>query len=298
MREAAPKLEQHSGPGRIDQQAAVVFNLKQRLRLLKQVEGLRAVAAQQGEARLRRERGLIRFVGPADHAPRSDFGATRFWLRARWAGGSFPVAPRLRRVLLGTTWAVQAGSVRDEPPAPSSGLAGQLLRLSRAPVLPGERVEIFEPELHPGEQAALAARLGPDTLAPDPRRPDGRWVRRQETPDFYGSAPDDRHYTLDRSAGELRFGDGRRGMIPHAGPAAIRVAFYRTGGGARGVRHLQHAGRRRRADRRAPQRRGPARALLDAVDDYVRARCPAGVMLGHDEAQPVEPVLNGASRVG
>ena len=177
------------------------------------------------------ERGLVRFIGPADHASREDFGARRYWLRARLAGGGSPVPPRLRRVLLGTTWAAQASSVLDEPPAPSSGLAGQAVRLARAPVLPGERVEVFEPDLHHDELAALEAR--PGAAARDPRRPEGRWVRWREVLDFYGSGPGDRHYTLDRSAGELRFGDGRRGRVPPPGAAAIRAA-YRTGGGAAG----------------------------------------------------------------
>lgn len=48
-----------------------------------------------------------------------------------------------------------------------------------------------------------------------------------------GSGPDDRVYTLDPSSGEIRFGDGIRGMRPAAN-ARIRAASYRFGGGSSG----------------------------------------------------------------
>lgn len=59
------------------------------------------------------------------------------------------------------------------------------------------------------------------------------WVRWSEVASFYQSGPEDRHYTLDYMDGRIRFGDGRKGMVPPSGGAAIRVE-YTTGGGVAG----------------------------------------------------------------
>jgi hypothetical protein len=60
------------------------------------------------------------------------------------------------------------------------------------------------------------------------------WVLWQEVADFYSSSASDRHYTLDRQTGEIRFGDGQTGMIPPRGRNNIRLSFYRTEGGKQG----------------------------------------------------------------
>jgi predicted phage baseplate assembly protein len=58
-----------------------------------------------------------------------------------------------------------------------------------------------------------------------------------EVPDFFGSGRDDAVYVLDRSTGEVRFGDGKHGRIPVANasnPSNVRARVYRVGGGLRG----------------------------------------------------------------
>ena len=56
--------------------------------------------------------------------------------------------------------------------------------------------------------------------------------------DFFGSGPADLHYMLNRTTGEIRFGDGRNGNIPVANPANpegnIVAREYRFGGGKQG----------------------------------------------------------------
>src|SRR5262249_8436481 len=56
--------------------------------------------------------------------------------------------------------------------------------------------------------------------------------------DFFGSSPIDQHYVLDRTTGEIRFGEGRNGSIPVANAANpdgnIVATQYRFGGGKRG----------------------------------------------------------------
>lgn len=75
--------------------------------------------------------------------------------------------------------------------------------------------------------------------------PDGGWTRWTEVEDFADSGPDDAHFTLDHTTGEVRFGpavqdeDGtvrRYGAIPAKG-CAIRMARYSTGGGEAGNVH-------------------------------------------------------------
>jgi predicted phage baseplate assembly protein len=61
----------------------------------------------------------------------------------------------------------------------------------------------------------------------------GRWVPWTTVADFRGSGVDDRHVVIDREAGTVRCGDGRRGRVWRAGER-LRVQRYRYGGGSRG----------------------------------------------------------------
>jgi predicted phage baseplate assembly protein len=103
--------------------------------------------------------------------------------------------------------------MHDEVVGGSDGSRNQKFQLSNTPVLAGTlRLEIqqsdvgFEP-----------------------------WV---EVEDFFGAGPTDEVYVLDRTTGEILFGDGVNGAIPVAyvnNPGANVVAReYRVGGGSRG----------------------------------------------------------------
>ena len=60
-----------------------------------------------------------------------------------------------------------------------------------------------------------------------------RWVEWKEIDSFHAAGPDDRRYTLDREAGEVRFGNGLQGLPPQIGQR-IRAREYRYGGGVEG----------------------------------------------------------------
>ncbi|HEX2301288.1 MAG TPA: putative baseplate assembly protein, partial [Pseudonocardiaceae bacterium] len=187
-------------------------------------------------------RGLVQFVGPGDLLARDCFGRRWCWLRMRWQRGTFPIPPRLRRVLLNTTWATQAASVSDEILGSGNGDPGQSLVTAQTPVLAGQRLVVRELERPlPSEAAALEAVEGPDAITvtvDDSGEPDEIWVRWHPVPDFHRSGPLDRHYVVDPLSGEITFGDGQAGRIPPGGQNNIRIT-YRTGGGAAGNRAEQ-----------------------------------------------------------
>jgi len=184
-------------------------------------------------------RGLVTFMGPADLTARSCFGKTLSWLRLRWQAGTFPLPPQLRRVLMNTTWAAQVTTVQDEILGSGNGDPGQEFTAAQTPVQPGQQLTVREAQRPaPAEEQALADAEGADAVAVSldaAGQPDEIWVRWHAVPDFYGSGPRDRHYTIDPLSATIRFGDGMSGMIPPIGQNNIRLT-YRAGGGEQGNR--------------------------------------------------------------
>lgn len=134
------------------------------------------------------------------------------WIRARVERPTYEVPPRLLGVRTNTIPATQAQTIRDEVVGGSNGRRDQVRRLANAPVLR----DTLELEIDEGS-------------GPEP------WTA---VDDLFGSGPDDRHFVLNRTTGELRFGDGRRGAIPVGNPrnpnGNIVARVYRFGGGAAG----------------------------------------------------------------
>lgn len=181
--------------------------------------------------------GLIRFLAPADIARREEFGCTRYWLRAAWNKGEYEVEPKLRLLLMNTTLALQLETQHREILGSSNLTKNQKFRAMRAPVLPGQQLEVRELEPPTAtEQEKIQEEEGDDAISPREGVPSGRevWVRWHEVPDLYGSEQRDRHYILDHLTGEIQFGDGVNGLIPPAGGNNIRLARYQTGGGTAG----------------------------------------------------------------
>jgi predicted phage baseplate assembly protein len=135
-----------------------------------------------------------------------------YWIRARLERSQYERPPTLLTIRTNTIAARQAETVRDEVLGGSNGRRDQVFRLANAPVLRDTlRLEIDEgsgPEIWTGVD------------------------------DFFGSGPADLHYMLNRTTGEIRFGDGRNGNIPIANPenpeGNIVAREYRFGGGKQG----------------------------------------------------------------
>ncbi|GAA2978126.1 putative baseplate assembly protein [Actinokineospora diospyrosa] len=148
------------------------------------------------------------------------------WIRCRATAPEpgqafYQASPTLRAITAATVGAtgtaVHAEVVRDEVVGVSEGVPGQRFELLRRPVVAGE---------------PLVLEVGADE----------GWQEWTEVASFADSGPDDRHFALDRVAGEVVFGPAIRqpdgafryyGAVP-AKAAALRVPRYRTGGGRGG----------------------------------------------------------------
>lgn len=132
------------------------------------------------------------------------------WIRCRLDSGVYPGGrePVIDSIRPNTVPAENLSTVRREIVGVSEGVPDQLFELERRPVQP--------------ETLKLTVQAGGLELE--------SWER---VDDFLASGPDDAHYRLNATTGEIRFGDGQRGRIPVAG-AEIVADVYRWGGGAAG----------------------------------------------------------------
>jgi predicted phage baseplate assembly protein len=156
------------------------------------------------------QEGYVKLQGPAEVAPTVEGKVTepRLWLRARLAGGGYPVGaePEIDALRPNTVPAESLVTVREELVGISEGHPAQRFSLRHRPVQAGTLMLVTQAA---GEEAE-------------------RWEARD---DLLASGPDDPHYVLNATSGEIRFGDGARGRIPVAGTEIV-ARSYRYGGGA------------------------------------------------------------------
>jgi predicted phage baseplate assembly protein len=171
--------------------------------------------------------GTVLMLVPNVHEPLT-LGAHRaYWIRARLlptkvGQPAYRSSPKVRSASVvsvgGTVGAEHSNLVEGEILGDSTGKADQVFELSSRPVLPRRSNE------------AVTVTTGDST---------DEW---EEVDSFIRSGPDDRHYVLDSSTGEVRFGplirypDGtmrQHGMVPPE-TARIAIGSYRWGGGAVG----------------------------------------------------------------
>lgn len=135
-----------------------------------------------------------------------------FWVRAVVERSQYERAPQVLAVRTNTIGATQAETITDEVLGGSNGRRDQVFRLANAPVLPDSLV--IEVDEGVGFEA---------------------WGRQD---DFFGSTASDRHFVLNPTTGDVRFGDGVNGAIPVANVdnrgANVVARSYRFGGGRRG----------------------------------------------------------------
>lgn len=177
--------------------------------------------------------GRLVLFGPGAKAARTTLGqvaAPLYWLRVRKTSGAYERGPQLERLSLNTVPARAAVTVRDEVLGGSTGMPEQgALTLSAAPVVALER------PLAVRRDDGVVVTIESLRLEVDEGSGFQVW---QEVDDLGGSGPRDPHYVLDRSTGEIGFGDGRHGAIPVANPllpaSNIVARRWLSGGGTAG----------------------------------------------------------------
>jgi predicted phage baseplate assembly protein len=164
---------------------------------------------------------------PREHTPSVLAKQRAGWLRCRLVKAdtdqpTYTDSPLIKRITAftigGTARMAHAEVVRGEEVGRSDGSTGQRFPLQRRPVVPGDVPEV------------LCVSDG-----------DG-WTEWTRVDHFASSGPDDRHFRLLATTGEVELGPSVRepdgalhqyGAVPPKG-ARLRLAAYRAGGGQRG----------------------------------------------------------------
>jgi uncharacterized phage protein gp47/JayE len=193
--------------------------------------------------------GHIFFMGPNDIARRAYTGVsedTLFWLRCRLLSQQYESRPLLDSVLINSVTATAIATAVDETAGSSNGQAGQTFSVKKTPVHAENTVT--RGDIISLASVSTASQTDIEREADDLKLRDAEYSKGflleidesseigprpwLEVGNFLNSMPEDRHYTLDRSAGLITFGDGNQGRIPTAGSNNIIARHYRYGGGA------------------------------------------------------------------
>lgn len=179
--------------------------------------------------------GFIEFIGPPDLRSSRRFGESLHWMRARLEMGGYDEPPRCNRIMLNAVHALNVTTYGDTLLGSSAGTPNQIFQFPRGPVLDGEQLIVREADMPtPEELEELRILWGTENVAePDPDY-GGFWVRWQGVDSLYDRGPRDRCYIKDIVTGDIKFGDGIRGMIPPKGDKNLRARVYQVGGGAFG----------------------------------------------------------------
>jgi hypothetical protein len=150
-------------------------------------------------------------------------------------GGGAPMAlPAARLLVPNTAIASNVRTIEGEILGSAEGSADQAFAVASPPVRDAAVWVDELATLSAGARAELSA--DPDVAVEAVGREGDReafWVRWERVEDFLDSGPEDRHFTVERVAGRIVFGDGRAGAVPPSGRDNVRVS-YATGGGAAG----------------------------------------------------------------
>ncbi|MFH5187468.1 baseplate J/gp47 family protein [Paenibacillus sp. TAB 01] len=180
--------------------------------------------------------GLLRFAGPSDFLGAELLNVGAFWIRAvnrddRYDHDDDPAGvPEVNGIFSNTIQAVQQETVREEIPE---------LRRDGMPFYQLSRVHIVSEEVWVNETESLSeeevSRFEEQGFPPCQviRDSEGHiqraWIQWTCVNSLADSGVKDRHYVIDRTFGQLRFGDGVHGMAPpKAGADQLKVSYKVT----------------------------------------------------------------------
>ena len=179
----------------------------------------------------------LRSVG---HPSRDDLGRTLYRKRIEipnlslTAATSKEILPKVNGFFGNSTWAFQSRTVKDELLGSSTGEGDQSFALLNTPVV---KEEIWVNEVNSLSEGERKTLLEDGSQVAERKDDLGNviefWVPWKEQSDFILSGSQDRYYRIDRTTGEISFGDGEHGAIPPAGLNNIK-ATYAAGGGTTG----------------------------------------------------------------
>ena len=184
--------------------------------------------------------GIVSVPVGDDIAPWRESSLDRglYWLRVLWTSGEFEGPPKLRRLLLNTVPAAQTNTLEYELLGSSNGRPNQIFHSARVPILHNVQLEVREPDIPTDEELARISQQEGEDAVTMIRDAQGQieqiWVRWHEVGDFLSSGNRDRHFVVNRQTGEIRFGDGTKGLIPPVAANNVRLRRYQTGGGTSG----------------------------------------------------------------
>jgi hypothetical protein len=167
------------------------------------------------------QHGVIQFIPPQNWQASIDFDreSPLYWIRLQTREASLSPHVYCRGIFIHTVMASHATGLKDELVGNTTGIPHQSFRTLRAPVLPGQVLEVCEPVV--------------SGVADQKRGDDKKWVEWKAVDNFLSSTGQDLHYTIDRQTGNIAFGDGKRGAVPQPG-LDVRMREYQIGGGTDG----------------------------------------------------------------
>lgn len=151
------------------------------------------------------------------------------------AGVPTNVRPSVDGLFANAGWAINVSVIERELVGGSDGSPDQSFTVAQPPIIDATVWVDELTSLTEGEREELVSEQ-PDRVeidSGDDGDPRAVWVRWERVDDLHTSEREDRHYVLDRVAGDLRFGDDVNGRIPPRGDDNIEIT-YRTGGGPAG----------------------------------------------------------------
>jgi len=180
--------------------------------------------------------GTIEFFLPNDFTKKSEFGHGIYWLKASYVEDGIRTFPKVRGIYVNTVFATQAETIKDEILGSSDAGKNQNFKFTRIPIIT-EEIWINEIKtLSDDDRKNIIEKEGSYFIL-DKKDETGKltevWVLWQAVEDFFSSLPGSRHYIIDRSIGEVEFGDGEHGKIPPIGRDNIKTT-YNVGGGVKG----------------------------------------------------------------
>lgn len=182
-----------------------------------------------------RDSGIVSLYSPKDFIETELFGKRGYWIRAVSLRDS-DAAPKLSCLVMNAVDITQRESVFDEQHTTPAGRKNSTITLERKPVISCDLWinELADTPLSELQQLHRESKERVRMITDDEGLVTECWVKWEPRSVLSDSGADDRHYAIDFSTGEIRFGDGVNGRIPTYSDDAQISADYSFGGGSAG----------------------------------------------------------------